>query len=415
MLKIAMLSTGEEVLHGDILDTNAAWLSRRCFETGFSLSKRATVGDSQTALVEELLMLSFNNDVVIVNGGLGPTSDDLSAAAAAQAAEQSLVLFPEWLAKLEAFFASRQKTMPESNIKQAMLPEKSTILDNPIGTACGFKMQINDCWFYFTPGVPKEFKQMVHEQILPDLSQRFPQQVGLECSKLYTFGSSESGLSDRLAKLQLPEGYLLGYRSYLPFIEVKLFGPRHDLTKRVRVLQLIHSLIEPYVVSIDEPMLAHLGHLMADKGLSLSIAEQATKGWLSQWLLSNEQIEKLSGHSWILSHQVESGLGDKDPLAAIFALAGATKDKCATDLSLVTGALNQDTFCVALSTPQGEWGQQLTFTRAYSLPEQKELIGTIAGDMLRRYLSGKSVFTHSGSVTVVKEMHLPAHALKMSS
>ncbi|MCG3733266.1 CinA family nicotinamide mononucleotide deamidase-related protein [Vibrio cincinnatiensis] len=415
MLKIAMLSTGEEVLHGDILDTNAAWLSRLFFENGFSLCKRSTVGDSQTVLTEELLMLSFNNDVVIVNGGLGPTSDDLSAAAAAQAAEQSLVLFSEWLTKLEAFFARRQKTMPESNLKQAMLPEKSTILDNPIGTACGFKMQINDCWFYFTPGVPKEFKRMVSEQILPDLKQNFPQQIGLECSKLYTLGSSESGLSDRLAKLQLPEGYWLGYRSYLPFIEIKLFGPRQDLSKRVKLMQILHSLIETYVVSIDEPMLDHLGHLMADKGLSLSIAEQATKGWLSQWLLSNRQIEQLSGHSWILSHQVEAGLGEKDPLAAIFALAGATKEKCSTDLALVTGPLHQDTFCIALSTPQGEWGQQLTFTRSYSLSEQKELISTIAGDMLRRYLSGKSVFTHYGSASVVKDMHLPAHALKVSS
>ncbi|MGC9423823.1 MULTISPECIES: CinA family nicotinamide mononucleotide deamidase-related protein [unclassified Vibrio] len=415
MLKIAMLSTGEEVLHGDILDTNAAWLSRLFFDNGFSLHKRSTVGDSQAILTEELLMLSFNNDVVIVNGGLGPTSDDLSAAAAAQAAEQALVLFPEWLTKLEAFFAHRQKTMPESNIKQAMLPEKATILDNPIGTACGFKMQINDCWFYFTPGVPKEFIRMVNEQILPDLKQQFPQQVGLECSKLYTFGSSESGLSDQLDKLQLPEGYTLGYRSYLPFIEVKLFGPRHDLTKRIKLMQIIHSLIEPYVVSIDQPMLEHLGHLMSDKGLSLSIAEQATKGWLSQWLLSNAQIDQLSGHSWILSHQVASELVEKEPLAAIFALAGATKDKCATDLALVTGPLHQDTFCVALSTPQGEWGQQLTFNRTYSLSEQRELIGTIAGDMLRRYLSGKTVFTQYGSVSVIKEMHLPAQLLSISS
>src|SRR5690606_13102651 len=169
MLKIAMLSTGEEVLHGDITDTNAAWLAREFFESGFSLSKRSTVGDEKSALVEELMMLSFNSDVVIVNGGLGPTSDDLSAAAAAQAAEQQLVLSPEWLKVMEAFFAQRQVKMPESNIKQAMLPEKATIIDNPIGTACGFKMQINDCWFYFTPGVPKEFKRMVSEQILPDL------------------------------------------------------------------------------------------------------------------------------------------------------------------------------------------------------------------------------------------------------
>ncbi|MFA0004275.1 molybdopterin-binding protein, partial [Vibrio splendidus] len=92
MTKIAMLSTGEEVLHGDIVDTNAAWMSAEFYQHGFALAKRSTVGDQMNALVEELLMLSFNYDVVIVNGGLGPTTDDMSAAAAAAASEQKLVM-----------------------------------------------------------------------------------------------------------------------------------------------------------------------------------------------------------------------------------------------------------------------------------------------------------------------------------
>ncbi len=103
MLKIAMLSTGEEVLHGDIVDSNAAWLAREFYQFCFSLAKRARVGDSLPALVEELMMLSFNSDVVIVNGGLGPTGDDITAQAAAQAAEQPLVLNADWLSQLEAF------------------------------------------------------------------------------------------------------------------------------------------------------------------------------------------------------------------------------------------------------------------------------------------------------------------------
>ncbi|MDF5446978.1 molybdopterin-binding protein, partial [Vibrio parahaemolyticus] len=101
-MKIAMLSTGEEVLHGDIVDTNAAWLSSLFYQHGFGLTKRSTVGDSLSSLVEEFLMLSFNNDVVIVNGGLGPTTDDMSAAAAARAADCKLVLFKEWLQHLES-------------------------------------------------------------------------------------------------------------------------------------------------------------------------------------------------------------------------------------------------------------------------------------------------------------------------
>ncbi|TQP45316.1 CinA family nicotinamide mononucleotide deamidase-related protein [Vibrio cholerae] len=411
MLKIAMLSTGEEVLHGDIVDSNAAWLAREFYQHGFSLAKRATVGDSLPALVEELMMLSFNSDVVIVNGGLGPTSDDITAQAAAQAAEQPLVLNADWLSQLEAFFIGRGRAMPESNRKQAMLPANAEVIDNPIGTACGFKMQINDCWFYFTPGVPKEFYKMVSEQILPDLQRQFPSVQGQQCSRLYTFGTSESSISDKLDKMHLLEGYTLGYRSYLPFIEVKLFGPDQDQERRLSLLKIIHSHLEQYVVSIDEPMLTYLGHVMAEKGLSLALAEQATQGGLSSWLLSDPNVEALSGHSWILSHRVSSELAHQDPLAAAFALAGATKDKCGTQMALVTGALKEDQVSVALSTPNGEWGQTVKFVRRFSAQEQKEWIATLAADMLLRYLTGRSMFVGYSAVERVKEMYLPSSVL----
>ncbi|MGL5429592.1 MAG: CinA family nicotinamide mononucleotide deamidase-related protein [Vibrio sp.] len=411
MLKIIMLSTGEEVLHGDIVDSNAAWLAREFYQHGFPLYKRSTVGDALSALVEELMMLSFNADVVIVNGGLGPTSDDITAQAAAQAAEQPLQLSHDWLGQLEQFFANRGQSMPQSNRKQAMLPANAEIIANPIGTACGFKMSLNDCWFYFTPGVPQEFYRMVSEQILPDLQQRFPS-VPAQCSRLYTFGSSESSIADKLDKIQLPAGYHLGYRSYLPFIEVKLFGPKSDPQRRLSLLKILHAHLEQHVVSVDEPMLANLGDMMAEKGLSLALAEQATQGWLSHWLLSEPRIEALAGHSWVLSHRVASELAQQEPLAAAFALAGATKDKCGTQMALVTGTLKQGEVSVALSTPNGEWGQTVKLVGHLSQAEQKEWIATLAADMLLRYLTGRPMFIEYSGVQRVKEMYLPNSALQ---
>ncbi|MGF1722272.1 CinA family nicotinamide mononucleotide deamidase-related protein [Vibrio kyushuensis] len=408
MTKIAMLSTGEEVLYGDIVDTNAAWLSRLFFANGFSMYKRSTVGDSMVALKEEILMLSFNCDVVIVNGGLGPTSDDLTSEAAAASAGEDLSLFPEWLETLQAFFNARGVPMPESNKKQAMLPQSATIIDNPIGTACGFQMYINDCLFYFTPGVPKEFELMAETQILPDMQQRFPDHESFSCSRLYTLGTSESVLSDKLDKIQLPKDYMIGYRSYLPFIEVKLFAPKEDLDTRVRVLQMIYKLIESNVVSVDENMLAHLGHLIAEKKQSISISEQSTHGWLSNWLHSNTDANPYCGHSWIMSSSLDVSSQEQNPLAATFALAGATREKCSTDVSLVTGKLEENQFSIALSTSKGEWGQTLQFNRHYSMEEQKELIATIAADMLRRYLSAKPMFIQYSSVTTLKDMFIPS-------
>ncbi|MEF1289732.1 CinA family nicotinamide mononucleotide deamidase-related protein [Vibrio sp. M260118] len=411
MLKIAMLSTGEEVLHGDIVDTNAAWLSQRFFEHGFSVTKRSTVGDEMSALVEEMLMLSFNSDVVIVNGGLGPTSDDLSAEAASIAAEKPLVLYPEWIEKLKAFFSSRGLAMPESNHKQAMLPQDSLLLDNPIGTACGFKVVINDCDCYFTPGVPSEFKLMVEQCILPDMKNSHPDVSGQECSKLYTFGTSESALSDTLDKVQLPQGYTLGYRSYLPYIEVKLFGPKGDLDNRVKLLQIIFNLIENNVVSVDESMQDHVAYLIQERKQSIATAEQSTYGALSHWLQSNEMGAEYCGHGWVLGQRVSVGDDKDDPLAASFALAGATKDKCATDIAIVTGKVTDKTFSVALAAPEGEWGQVLTLNRQYNRVDRTSVITTVAADMLRRYLNSKPMFAHYSSLTRDKEMFVPRNAL----
>ncbi|WP_272165674.1 CinA family nicotinamide mononucleotide deamidase-related protein [Vibrio diabolicus] len=410
-MKIAMLSTGEEVLHGDIVDTNAAWLSSLFYQHGFGLTKRSTVGDSLSSLVEEFLMLSFNNDVVIVNGGLGPTTDDMSAAAAARAAECKLVLFKEWLQHLESLYARRGISMPDSNLKQAMLPETAEILDNPIGTACGFKMLINDAIFYFTPGVPSEFKLMAETQILPDLRRAFPEVQGSCCSRIYTFGLSESGISDKLDQLKLPQGYELGYRSYLPFIEVKLFGPSDQLEQRLKLVQMINKHLESNTVSIDLPMVENVGQLLVDKELTVSVSEKSSGGYLTYWLNSDENAERQLGHGWVLPSQTQAMSNSGDPLAETFALAGATREKCGTDLSLVTGDIEEGVFSVALSTPSGEWGALYKLSKKYPRNDQVKVISTAALDLLRRYLERKPMFAHYAFLEKVKEMHLPGSAL----
>ncbi|GEM74633.1 molybdopterin-binding protein [Vibrio sagamiensis] len=406
-MKIAMLSTGEEVLHGDILDTNATWLSSLFYQNGFSLTKRSTVGDQLSCLTEELLMLSFNNDVVIVNGGLGPTNDDMSAESAAQAAECKLVLFETWLNRLKEMYQMRGVAMPDSNIKQAILPENAQIIDNPIGTACGFKMVLNEAIFYFTPGVPREFKQMVETQILPDLKNLFPNVVGYACSRIYTFGLSESLISDKLDKLVLPQGYFLGYRSYLPFIEVKLFGPLDQLETRTRLLKLAQKIIEQNTVSVDMPMLTHIGQMLQDKHLTLSVSEKSSAGYLTYWLNSDSLVRQQFGHGWLLSGASQTVTDDGDPLAATFALAGATREKCATDLSLVTGRIENDVFSVALASVEGEWGGLYRLSRKYQEEDQVKIISTVALDMLRRFLEGKAIFAQYMFIEKLQEMYIP--------
>lgn len=204
MLQTEMLSTGDEVLHGQIVDTNAAWLAELFFNQGLPLTRRNTVGDSLDSLVAALTERSQHADILIVNGGLGPTSDDLSAEAAARAAGVALELHEGWLAQMERFFAERGRVMAPSNRKQALLPAGSEMIDNPVGTACGFAITLNRCLIFFTPGVPFEFKRMVEHEILPRLRARFTIPEPPLCLRLTTFGRSESDLAAQLDTLTLP-------------------------------------------------------------------------------------------------------------------------------------------------------------------------------------------------------------------
>ncbi|EEW3755081.1 nicotinamide mononucleotide deamidase-related protein YfaY [Escherichia coli] len=228
MLKVEMLSTGDEVLHGQIVDTNAAWLADFFFHQGLPLSRRNTVGDNLDDLVTILRERSQHADVLIVNGGLGPTSDDLSALAAATAKGEGLVLHEAWLKEMERYFHERGRVMAPSNRKQAELPASAEFINNPVGTACGFAVQLNRCLMFFTPGVPSEFKVMVEHEILPRLRERFSLPQPPVCLRLTTFGRSESDLAQSLDTLQLPPGVTMGYRSSMPIIELKLTGPASE-------------------------------------------------------------------------------------------------------------------------------------------------------------------------------------------
>ena len=154
-MKIEILCTGDEVLTGKITNTNFSYMAQKLEDVGLSVYWGTTVGDDREALLSAFHLASARADAVIVNGGLGPTVDDLSQEIAAQAAGVGLVLDEEWLARMEHFFTSRGRTMPPNNKKQAMLPEGAEFIDNPIGTACGFALDIGKARFFFTPGVPR--------------------------------------------------------------------------------------------------------------------------------------------------------------------------------------------------------------------------------------------------------------------
>src|SRR4029077_11507644 len=224
-MRLEIICTGDEVLTGKIVNTNFSYMSQKLEDVGLSVQWETTVGDDRESLLRAFQLASERADAVIVNGGLGPTIDDLSQEVAAQAAGVELVLNEEWLTRMEDFFSRRSRIMPPNNRKQAMLPVTAEIIDNPIGTACGFAVDIGKARFFFTPGVPRELRRMLEEEIVPRLLKRSGVQTVIHLKRFHSYGLGESHADSLLAGIEdlVPGGAVkLGFRAHYPQLETKL-------------------------------------------------------------------------------------------------------------------------------------------------------------------------------------------------
>lgn len=398
MLRVEMLSTGEEVLHGQIVDSNAAWLATYLFDQGLPMTSRETVGDSFDELVSVMLERSHIADVLIVNGGLGPTSDDLSSEAAAKACGVELIEDADWLAKMEAFFAQRGRPMAASNRKQAQIPANAEVLDNPVGTACGFTLKLNRCRLFFTPGVPSEFKVMVEQQIVPRLHRDHPALEAPLCLRLTTFGRGESDLASELDVLPLPEGVAIGYRSSSPIIELKLTGPRsqekamREVWERVREVAGESTIFEGF-----GSLPARLAERLLEQNLRLAISEGFTGGLLN-WRMQNASVPLAGGELVPIA-------GEDESLSALLARAQTLAESRGAQLALAVGNVVEERLSLALHTPGGTSGMTIRYTAGRHGQElRQETIAMVAMDMLRRYLNQWPVVADYPWLTVVEKV-----------
>ncbi len=286
-MKIEMISTGEEVLSGQIVDTNAAWFANVLMDNGLELQRRTTVGDRMEDLIDIFQERSKQADVILINGGLGPTTDDLSAEAAAAAMGVNLVEHTGWLEHLESWFANRGRTMPESNYKQCLLPDSAILVDNPVGSAPGFRLKLNNAWLFFTPGVPYEFKRMVEEQFLAFVQETFGVTDPTRLAKLVTIGHGESTLADQLTALPVPPGITLGYRPSPPIVEIKVFARGSTAIQAMDdyVFQVKEALGTAIVTDRFSSIAEEVHTLLVEQQQTLAIAESCTGGMLTSQLV----------------------------------------------------------------------------------------------------------------------------------
>ncbi|MDN4870915.1 nicotinamide mononucleotide deamidase-related protein YfaY [Klebsiella pneumoniae] len=398
MLNVEMLSTGDEVLHGQIIDTNAAWLADFFFNQGLPLTRRNTVGDDLDALVAILRERSEQADVLIVNGGLGPTSDDLSALAAATAKGEGLILHPEWLETMTRFFAERGRPMAESNRKQAEIPASAEMINNPVGTACGFAIQLNRCLMFFTPGVPSEFKVMVEQEILPRLRQRFTLPDPPVCLRLTTFGRSESELAQSLNPLTLPPGVVMGYRSSMPIIELKLTGPANQRDAMLALWPEVRKVAgDSLIFEGTEGLPAQIARCLQERQLSLTLSEQFTSGLLALQL-------SRAGAPLLASEVVPA---QEETLAQAARWAAERRINHFAGLALAVSGQENDHLNVALATPDGTFALRVKFSSTrHSLAVRQEVCAMMALNMLRRWLNGQPLASEHGWINVVDSLSL---------
>ena len=231
-MRIEILCTGDEVLSGKTINTNYSHMARRLQEVGLDVLWGTTVGDDRESLREAFRLAAGRADAVIVNGGLGPTVDDLSQEMAAEAAGVGLVLNEAWLENIQSFYKARGREMPPNNRKQAMLPEGAEFIDNPVGTACGFAINVagengNSARFFFTPGVPREIRKMLDDEIIPRLLKMNGSQAVVRLKRFHSFGLGESRVDDMLDGVEdLAPGRAvkLGFQAHYPELETKLFA-----------------------------------------------------------------------------------------------------------------------------------------------------------------------------------------------
>jgi len=288
---VQLLLTGNELMTGDIVDSNSAMIAQQFKTLGLDISRKVTIADNLTALVNEINRLAKQADILIINGGLGPTVDDLTAQALAKATQVKLVEHSEALTHLTLWCKKRGAKLNTPNLKQTILPQGCTIIANKEGSAVGFKVAHLACDIYCTPGVPRELKTMLFEQIMPDIARNIPKEFISDITRLQVFGLGESTLQEMIDE-QLPdwpESIELGFRAGMPLLEVKLtITSQEGLNSKPQWYAKLVDLLGHHIIAkIKNTPLSLAKHVLlklADKKFKITTAESCTGGMIASLL-----------------------------------------------------------------------------------------------------------------------------------
>lgn len=287
-----IISIGDELLYGQILDTNSKWLSEEMDKIGVKVARKTTVGDDPEAMVEAFIAASKKADIILMTGGLGPTKDDLTKIILADFFNSSLKLFPEALEDVRKFFESRGRELSPTNRNQAYLPSNCTYIQNAVGTAPGMWFEENNCVWMSMPGVPHEMKYLMEHAVIPRIKEKYSLPV-IYHKLIKTIGIGESWLSDIISDWedQLPPHIRLAYLPSLGEVKLRLtgFGDTYELIVQEVDDQIakVEPLISEYIYGYNNETIASaIGHLLSQRSEKIALAESCSGGYLSHLVTS---------------------------------------------------------------------------------------------------------------------------------
>jgi nicotinamide-nucleotide amidase len=413
-MRCEIVAVGTELLLGQIVDTNSAWLGEQLALAGIDVTHEQTVGDNLDRIVDALALALGRADAVIVCGGLGPTQDDITRDAIAKVMGAALVPDDDVADRILERFAARGRRMPANNMRQALVPEGAVAIADPQpGTAPGLICPVGDKVIYAVPGVPYELQEIISGAVLPDLARRAGRVAVIRSRTLRTWGDSESGLAEKLADHMLaldsagPGAPTLAFlASGIEGLKVRITVKADSEDAAARLIagedEIVRSLIGDIVFGVDDETMEHaVASLLRARGLTLAVAESLTGGLVASRLVNvSGASEWFRGGVVSYASDVKYSLLDvpEGPVvsaAAAAAMATGVAAKLGADVGLaVTGVAGPDsqeghppgTVFMAVALPD-----QQPITVEAGLPGDRARVRQFACisllDLLRRTLS----------------------------
>lgn len=291
-MKAEIITIGDELLIGQTIDTNSAWMGAELSLAGFDIQKKITIHDNRSDILNALSESCGKSDVVLITGGLGPTSDDITKQTLCEFFNTRLVMNNEVFIMVENMMLRRNFPMNENNRKQAEVPEACRVLTNAAGTAPGMWFEQQNTIFVSMPGVPNEMKYIMSKHVLPELKRRFTSQ-SIVHRNIMTFGTSEARLAEILTGFEasLPECVHLAYLPSYGIIKLRLTGISNDhdaiaetVENQVRKL---YEIIPEFIFGENEESLEMVvGKLLLNKKKTICTAESCTGGNIARLITS---------------------------------------------------------------------------------------------------------------------------------